>query len=118
MILRFKEARKGRSGRKRAVVTEIAADALLHGRIDTRSGAFYVESEYLVFEFPAHEAVVVWELLKQAFDGKFIETPAGKVRHHDARRRRVATGTGHRRRPAARDAGGSASTAGASRPTG
>jgi hypothetical protein len=116
MILRFKEARKGRSGRKRVVATEIAADALLHGRIDTRSGAFHVEGEHLVFEFLAHEAVVVWELLKQAFDGKFIEAPAGKVRHHDARRRRV--GTGHRRRPAARAEGGSARSAGARRPTG
>lgn len=118
MILRFKDARKGRSGRKRVVATEIGADALLHGRIDTRSGAFYVESEHLVFEFPAHEAVVVWELLKQAFDGKFIETPAGKVRHRAARRRRVGTGTGHRRRPAARAEGGSAGTAGARRPAG
>jgi len=118
MILRLKEPRKDRSGRKRVGVTEIAADALLHGRIDKRSGAFYVESEHLVFEFPAHEAVVVWELLKQAFDGKFIEAPAGKARHRAARRRRVGTGTGHQRRPAARAEGGLAGTAGARRPTG
>ena len=116
MILRLKEARKGRCGRKRIVVAGTAEDALLHGRIDKRSGAFYVESEHLVFEFPAHEAVIVWELLKQAFTGKFIEAPAEKPRRHDARRR--GAGKGHRRRPAARDASGSASSQGAGRPAG
>jgi hypothetical protein len=111
MILRLKEARRGRSGRKRIVVTGTAEDALLHGRIAKRSGAFYVESEHLVVEFPAHEAVAVWELLKQAFKGRFIEASAGKPRHHDVRRRRVRKGP--RGRPTVR-----ASTAGASRSAG
>jgi hypothetical protein len=113
MILRLKEARSGRSGRTRIVVTRTARDALLHGRIDKRSGAFYVESEHLVVEFPAREAVAVWELLKQAFRGRFIEATVGKPRHHDARSRREGKG-----RPTARGKSGSARLAGASRSTG
>ena len=90
MILRLKEARKGRSGRKRVVVTETADDALLHGRIDKRSGAFYVESWHLMVEFLAHEAIVVWELLKQAFEGKFLGPPVGRPRHRGPRKGRVS----------------------------
>jgi hypothetical protein len=86
LILRLKEARKGRSGRKRVVVTETAEDALLHGRIDKRSGAFSVEGGHLMVEFPAHEAVVVWELLKQAFEGKFLAAPIGRSGRRRARR--------------------------------
>lgn len=116
MILRLKEARKDRQGRTRAVVAGTAEDALTHGRIDKRSGAFYVESEHLVFEFPADEAIVVWELLKQAFDGKFLEAPVGTPRRHDPRRRRA--GARRRRRPAAQAESAAASPAGASRPAG
>ena len=75
MILRLKEARKGKSGGKRVVVTETAEDAMVHGRIHKRSGAFYVESEHLVVEFPADEAVVVWKLLEQVFGAQLRETP-------------------------------------------
>jgi hypothetical protein len=95
LILRLKEARKGRSGRKRVVVTETAEDALLHGRIDKRSGAFSVEGGHLMVDFPAHEAIVVWELLKQAFEGKFLGVPVGAPHGRAPRKRRVPS----RRRP-------------------
>jgi hypothetical protein len=85
VILRFKEARKGRSGGKRVVVTETVEDALLHGRIDKRSGAFYVESGHLMVEFPAHEAAVVWELLTRAFEGKLLRVSVGRPRHRKSR---------------------------------
>jgi hypothetical protein len=73
------------------VVTQSARDALIHGRIDKRSGAFYVESAHLMVEFSAPEAVAVWELLRAAFDGKFLRVPAGRDDHLGPGHRRKAT---------------------------
>jgi hypothetical protein len=109
MILRLKEVRKDRSGRTRVVVGRTADDELLHGRIDKRSGAFYLESEHLVFGFPAHEALVVWELLKQAFDGKFLEATSERGPRHGAPRQRQ----GQTRRGDAKPTGGPRRAAGA-----
>jgi hypothetical protein len=51
-------------------------DPLCRGRIDKRS---LLGGEDFVVAFPPHEAVAVWELLKQAFGGKCI---AARARRH------------------------------------
>lgn len=98
MILRLKPARRARPGRRRAVAAAVAEAELIHGRIDKRSGAFFVESEHVAVEFPAHEALVVWHLLKQAFDGKFLESPVGGRGPRRSARRRPGAGARARAR--------------------
>ena len=94
MIVQFKDVRPDRLGRSRIYRSGIVEDAVLGGRLNERSGTVSVECELIAVEFPAREAVIVWKLLKKAFDRGLLTAARGQPGRGAGRGR-----AGRRRRP-------------------